>query len=220
VLGSRRRKVGAALVLTVVLAIAGAVSHHRLTSGYSGSDASWQLLGVSADGRTLVIREPDHGACDRVESRLRGQHDDRVEVSVKLLEPRGSYDCVAMLLGGKVTRLHLDRPIAGRRITGPKKLLRPPYRVDMRGHADRSDPTTTPRPVPPDPAPRVVGLRYHDARDALCNAGYEAVPSARRGTRGEVLTQAAPKRRPRTGPPRVLTCSNGLLPAVSLTTGR
>jgi hypothetical protein len=210
--GSRRR-VAFALIL-VVLVCAGATAALALhRSDYTERNASWQLRGVSADGRTITIREPDRGACDDVRSRARSSSD-RIEVTVKLREPRNGA-CILSLMPGTDVTFRLATPVAGRRITGPKKKLSPPYRVDQNGRSDRTQTSSDPLPIPSDHVPRVVGLRYGDARDVLCNAGFQARPTTR--DRGEVTEQGAPFRQRRTGRARPLTCSNGRLPAVPLT---
>jgi hypothetical protein len=216
--GSRLRR--SVVLLTVLLAVLGAGVLALMLRGddTATSAASWQLLGVSADGRTLTIREPQRGACDTVRSRVTAD-DDRITIAVSLSQPREG-DCVAMLFGGRKVRLRLDRPVAGRAVTGEKRKLAPPYRVDQNGRSDRDLRTAEPRSVPNEPAPNVVGLRYQDARHALCNAGLQARPKTPGGDRGEVVAQAPPARQRRSGPPRPLTCSNGLLPAVTLRTAR
>jgi hypothetical protein len=124
--------------------------------------------------------------------------------------------------------LALDAPVAGRTVTGPKKVLdrvrlRYPVRrrvVKGRGDADPHDADlpSRPFPVPAAAPPRVVGLRYRDARDALCNAGFQARPLPRGTGRGTVVAQRAPRRQAWTGTPREPACTNGMLPAVDVVT--
>jgi hypothetical protein len=198
--------------------------------------ASWSLLGVADGGRALRVRGPAHGACERVAVEV-DESDERITISASIrssppagLTPRPdeNYACPAILLHGEIVTLALDAPVAGRAVTGPSKVLddlRLPYRVSRRAVTERGDVDThdaglpsRPFPVPAAAPPRVVGLRYRDAHDALCNAGFQARPLPRGTGRGIVVAQRPPRRQAWTGGPREPTCTNGILPAVDVAT--
>lgn len=189
-------------------------------NGRHAEPGAWSLLGVLDDGRTLVVRGSQHGDCDDTSVSADESQPGRVVITSLVLEPRGDGACTMSLNGGKVFAVGLERPIAGRAVVGNRRKL------DMRfdpGDAveqlDR-DPwvrwTGRPFPVPDRPPPNVVGLRFVDARHALCNAGFEArrPPGDRRS--GIVVGQRVPVTQIPSDGPRDPTCRNGMLPAVDL----
>lgn len=197
------------------------------TTGEDATPASWSLLGVADGGRSLRVRGPDHGACDRVTLAVE-ESDARIVVSAFIRTPRGALSCIAMLVAGRPTTLALDAPVAGRTVTGPKKVL---DAARFRSHAPRdhaeapddadprpAGPPTRPLPVPAGSPPAVVGLRYRDARDALCNGGFQALTAPRGAGHGRVVAQRPARRQSPTGRSREPTCTNGMLPAVDVTT--
>ncbi len=182
---------------------------HEGREGEVRTPAGWSLEGVADGGHTLLARGPDHGSCEEPQLRVRELRDGRILVTAELVSPLGTYACNAMGHAGQTVRLPLGRPVAGRPVVGTGRRLPDPR--DFQGPQVRS------RADPGSPPPDVVGLRFRDARHALCVAGF--------GTRlttgsedGTVTTQGAPalpRRRPRwTTFPR---CRTGKLPPVVVT---
>jgi hypothetical protein len=172
--------------------------------------AGWSLEGVADGGRALLVRGPDHGSCERPELRARELRDGRILVTAELVSPLGTYACNLMGHPGQTVRLPLSRPVAGRPVVGTGRRL--PDARDFQGPRVRS------RADPGAPPPDVVGLRFRDARHALCVAGFRT-RLATGDENGTVTTQGAPalpRRRPRwTMFPR---CRTGKLPPVVVTT--
>lgn len=181
---------------------------------------NWSLLGVRDDGRTLVVRGPEHGDCDRTSVTADESRPDRVVITSLVLEPGGDYACTSSLNGGEIFDLALETPIAGRAVAGERRKLDPRYEpgaaVEMLDHDPWVRWTGRPFPVPDRPPPGVVGLRFVDARHALCNAGFEArrPPGDRRS--GMVVGQRTPVTQIPSDGPRDPTCTNGMLPAVDV----
>jgi hypothetical protein len=205
----RRLPTALALAVLAVLAVLSTAvgGWVALSTAERSTPASWSLVGVADGGRTLRVRGPAYGACERATVEV-DESDERIVVSASLrssppagltLHPGATYACPAVLFGGSIVTLALDAPVAGRTVTGPKKVLdrvrlRYPVRrrvVKGRGDADPHDADlpSRPFPVPAATPPRVVGLRYRDARDALCNAGFQARPLPRGTGRGTVVAQ-------------------------------
>lgn len=209
----------AVAALTVVAGISGfAGLWVGATTGEDTEPGAWSLLGVRDGGRTLVVQGPEHGSCDRASVTLDESHPDRVVITSRVHEPRGSYVCTADLKGRKEFSLRLSRPIVGRAVVGKRRKLPPPSlsAEEVETYVNRSGVLDRPLPIPDHAPPSVVGLRFRDARHALCNAGFEA--RRPRGTThiGMVVAQRAPTVQT---PPRAtdyITCTNGVLPVVDL----
>jgi len=178
---------------------------------------AWRLLGVRDGGRTLVIEGPAYGGCEKpvVEAR---EHDDRIEVRAETrLDVDGAEACELMMHLGARLAVPLRRPVGGRAVVGPRRgraglPLAATASADDRGRV---------RLRPP---PTVVGLRFLDARHALCIAGYRATAAAAIGRRpprsAAVLSQGPPSAR-RPGPisRSRFSCRSPALPTVVLRLG-
>lgn len=184
---------------------------------------AWSLLGVLDGGRTLVVRGSQHGDCDDTSVSADESQPGRVVITSLVLEPGGDYACTSSLNGGKVFAIGLERPIAGRAVVGERRKLDMRFDSgDAREMVDddrRSRWSGRPFPVPDRPPPEVVGLRFRDARHALCNAGFEArrPPGDRRS--GMVVGQRMPVTQIPSDGPRDPTCRNGMLPRVDVQVG-
>lgn len=197
-------------------AVAGA--YVATTTGEYAEAASWSLLGVRDGGRTLLVRGPDHGGCDRVRVVADESNPERVTVTAETRFPRGTIACNLILIGGETIAIRLRQPLVGRAVIGPKRKLQPLLFPDVSPNAQRrSQPPDRPYPVPARQPPSVVGLRYRDARHALCNSGFQARRASDPQANGMVIRQEPAVRQRMRGRPRYATCSNGVLPAVRLT---
>lgn len=180
---------------------------------------NWSLLGVRDDGRTLVVRGPAYGDCDRTSVTADESDPDRVVITSRVLEPRDGGVCTLVLHGGDEVELRLDRPIAGRAVTGERRKLQPARisedEIDFDEYVD-SDGLIRPLPVPDHAPPTVVGLRFRDARHALCNAGFEARRLSGSAPNGVVSAQRAPTVQPALRSSDLPSCANGMRPAVDL----
>jgi hypothetical protein len=206
---TRRRAVAAAFWCACLIAAIVFVLHEG-REGEVREPAGWSLEGVADSGRTLLVRGPDHGSCEDPELRVRELRDGRILVTAELVSPLGTYACDLMGHPGETVRLPLRRPVAGRPVVGAGRRLPDPR--------DFQEPRVRSRADPGPPSPDVVGLRFRDARHALCVAGFRTrLVSGRED--GTVTTQGAPalpRRRPRwTTYPR---CRTGALPPVAVTT--
>lgn len=217
----RIRIVLAVIALTVIAGISGfAGLRVGATTGEDTEPGTWSLLGVRDGGRTLVISGPQHGDCDRTSVTADESRPDRVVVRSRVHSPRGSYICNMMMRGGEEFSVRLSRPILGRAVVGERRQLTRTYDPGVFQAVDddrRVRRTNRPIPVPDRPPPNVVGLRFRDARHALCNAGFEARrPAGRRNRTGMVVAQDVPVvQRPPARPPEP-NCRNGVMPAVDL----
>jgi hypothetical protein len=148
-------------------------------------DAPWVLLGVSADGRSLILGY-ESGGCLRDDGRaLVSENEDRIVITVRQTDVvPGQGEACPMDLAMPRTTAQLTRPIAGRTVEGG-----PRFTVHW----------------PPGPVPRVIGLDRADAIAALRAQGHRA-RTVGRVRRGRVVAQ-----RPRPGvvfepnvaPPRI-----------------
>lgn len=208
------------LAATAVLGVGSAVAgaYVATTTGEYAESAGWSLLGVRDGGRTLLVRGPDHGGCDRVRAVADESDPERVTVTAEILFPRGTIACNLILFEGEPIAVRLRRPLVGRAVVGPKRKLHPLLlrAVDIDDQR-RPQPPDHPYPVPERPPPSVVGLRYRDARHALCNSGFQARRASDPQANGMVVRQEPAVRQPTRGRSRYATCSNGILPAVRLT---
>lgn len=140
--------------------------------------ASWNLVGVGPDGRTLLIRVRPASDCDpgtasaAVIRRTRAV----IEVEARRTPARSSNPRCQMMVGfaedDAITLVSLDQPVTGERITGPL-VRRRPTGAQIRQELGRLGPRRM---------PSVVGLRPADARSVLGGAD----PDLRLG--GERLT--------------------------------
>lgn len=215
-----RKRMLLVLAATAVLGLGSAVAgaYVASTTGEYAESASWSLLGVNDGGRTLLVRGPDHGGCDRIRVVADESDPERVTVAAEILFPRGTIACNLILIEGETVAVRLRRPLVGRAVVGPKRKLHPLLleAVDFDDQR-RSQPPDRPYPVPERQPPSVVGLRYRDARHALCNSGFQARRATDPEANGMVVRQEPAVRQPMRGRPRYATCSNGILPAVRLT---
>lgn len=220
-----RRRIRIVLAIAALLVIAAASGFAGIKVGANaGEDAepgAWSLLGVRDGGRTLLVEGPSHGSCDRTAVTADESRADRVVITSQVLTPRGGdYVCTLEMRGGEVFAVRLKRPILGRAVDGRRRKLTRTYDPGVFETVDddrRMRRAARPIPVPDRPPPDVVGLRFRDARHALCNAGFEARRRVgRRHRTGMVVAQRAPVvQRPPARPPEP-TCRNGTLPAVDL----
>ncbi len=211
-----------AISLTMVAAVSGFVGLQvGAEAGERAVPGAWSLLGVRDGGRTLVVRGPEHGSCDRVSVTADESQPGRVVIRSFVHQPRGSAVCILMLHGGERFAVPLERPILGRSVDGPRRIVPSPIGflrdVDVRYRPKPDRTLVRPLPLHDREPPSVVGLRFRDARHALCNAGYETRrPSGDRMT-GMVVAQSRAVVPRMTGRRRAPTCRNGMLPAVDLT---
>lgn len=219
-----RRRIRIVLAIAALLVIAAASGFAGLwvgaTTGEDAEPGAWSLLGVRDGGRTLVVRGAEHGDCDRTSVTADESDPQRVVIRSMVHEPRGSEACTLALNGGKEFAVRLKRPILGRAVDGRRRKLRPlsvlEQDIDIDEHTNRAGLVSRPLPVPDWPPPNVVGLRFRDARHALCNAGFEA--RRPRGDRrsGMVVAQHPPVVQGPLRTPGHPTCSNGMRAAVDL----
>ncbi|WP_210496013.1 hypothetical protein [Patulibacter sp. SYSU D01012] len=199
------------VVAAVWAACALAAGVFLLLEGHQGEvhrRASWTLLGVADGGRSLLVRTPDHAACEHPEIRASELPDGRIFVQSSLVTPVGTYDCLLALISGTVVRLRLGRPVDGRPVVGPRRRPPQPY-------FDGEPPVGLRRPAARTP-PEVAGLRFRDARAALCTAGFQA---DRRGpVDGMTIAVSAPRDPRPQGSRPVPRCTDGTLPRVTVRT--
>lgn len=220
--GHRIRIVLALVVIPLVAGFSGVLGLWvGANTGEDAEQGAWSLLGVRDGGRTLIVRGSSHGACDETKVTVDESQLDRVVIDSRVLTSRGGGGvCILMQMGGERFALRLSRPIVGRAVVGKRRRLELRYDpgdafepVDDDG---RQRWTGRSFAVPDHPPPNVVGLRFRDARHALCNAGFEARRPRGNVRIGMVVAQRAPIRQPPPGRWRDPTCTNGMLPAVDL----
>lgn len=219
-----RRRIRIMLAVAALTVIAGISGFTGLwvgaTTGEDSEPGAWSLLGVRDGGRTLVVQGPQHGSCDRASVTADESDPRRVMIRSRVHSPRGSYVCTMEMRGGDEFAVPLSRPILGRAVDGRRRKLRRANVLalddDFDKYVNRRGMLYRPLPVPDRAPPSVVGLRFRDARHALCNAGFEARRPRGSTRTGMVVAQRAPT--VQTPPPSTdyLTCTNGVLPAVDL----
>lgn len=220
-----RRRIRIVLAVAALTVIAAASGFAGLwvgaTTGEDTERGAWSLLGVRDGGRTLVIAGPDLRTCgSRSTVTVDESQSDRVVVEARELKPRGSSSCLLMVPPPEQFTVRLERPIVGRAVVGKRRKLRQANVLalddDFEKYVDRRGRLYRPLPVPDGGPPSVVGLRFRDARHALCNAGFEAHRPRGNAHIGMVVAQRAPAVQT---PPRAtsyISCTNGVLPAVEL----
>lgn len=216
VLASSRNRVivVAAFGLLLVAAAVGLAVGDRGREGLRAG--TWRILAVGDDGRSLVLLGPAFGGCDREPRFVVDEHDaDRIEIAAVVPYPVDAVACTLILRGPVRQTIALRRPVAGQRIEGrgkrvPSRQVGPLFEETADGTLRRLRTA----------APRVVGLRHHDAAAALCQAGFRAVPYPRRGRHDIAVVRAQGTLRipaARHQPHRLLPCRDERVPSVRLT---
>lgn len=112
----RRGALGFALLTALAV---GFFALETLTKKSEGSVVSWDLVGISADQRTLYI-EVGRGDCDRIARPDVDEDSDRVEIAVRVVDE--------MPIGGSCTSaqrlehlgVRLERPLGSRKVVGTR----------------------------------------------------------------------------------------------------
>lgn len=132
---------------------------------------SWSLVGVSRDGRALLVRPGSYGGCDTGPPAVAVTATaTTVALSVTVQSPTDpAVVCPQIAVLPPIQSVALSAPIAGRRVTGPQRTTSPG--AAYRDTLDRSA-----------RVPRVIGLRAADARSVLCAWGLRPRPGAGAGT--------------------------------------
>jgi hypothetical protein len=117
--------------------------------------AAWQVVNVSDDQQTLELAW-DHNTCERPNERVTTEETpDDIRIAIDRDAPSG--DCSHDPFVLNYLEVRLRRPLDGRRILGGPRLAEAGYR------------TREGEPV----APRVIGLRFADARQVLRAQGFK-----------------------------------------------
>lgn len=132
---------------------------------------SWSIAEISADQRELSIAPAPWGGCDTGPPRVSIAAETTREVVLRVTTTErtkvGGFpvDCPAKAQGVPPVTVRLRRPLAGRRVTGRRRI----QGIDT--PSGRRDPRVR--------VPRIVGLHRDDAIDALCRRGILAATTGR-----------------------------------------
>jgi len=139
----------------------------------------WRLIGSASTGRALVVDPGYGGTCGGAPRAVATETAARIEVQVleAVPAPGASIACPAIARLDPPITVRLARPIAGRKVRGPRQLRPTPFGYVPVRPPEASDAGEGRRIAVPD----LRGLAPGDATTALCLHGLRGVV---RGTRG------------------------------------